>query len=558
MKSRFGKKGYFCLFAGALILLLAACAPATAPPAPAPGGPAAGVATPTPSPKRGGTVAYACINAPNNLNPYIVAAAADRRGVGPVYESLVSWEFKPGLDHRIDYKVIPWLAESWEQPNATTYLMHIRKGVQWQDGTDFTAEDVVWSYSYANDPKNAFGVRGRLKSLDSIELVDKYTLRITTKGPSPMFLSDLADQAMMVLSKHLFDRGEDFKKVAIGTGPFKLKDWSPTRSSVFVRNENYWQKDRPYPNGVECIYGLDTSAQIAAFVAKKIDFIHLNSRGELDTLKMGVPDVQYGQFIGDYGPALYMKLDKPPFGDIRVRRAMHLAIDRQSLLKLVTFGDGVIDPPGVQGNKTGWAIPQEELLKLPGYRQPKDEDMAEAKRLLAEAGYPDGFKATVRVARDRISAPRALEPTVAQLKKIGVDLTIDGMPQAAYLAAEKAGDYDIVMAHTFTMNMKDTWDYLHSQGAFNSVGINDPRLDELLEVQRSEMSLDKRKQAALEMQRLLLEKLYIIPTIDLAVYAAWQPWVHDYVYNFGSAAFVDMATASRIWLDVDQMPSDRR
>lgn len=540
------------------LAFILACAPTALTPTPTP---AAVVATPKPEApvaKRGGKLAYMCSTSANTLNPYVVAGPAERMTVGPIYETFLTYRYTPGVDYRIDYEAVPFLAEGWEQPNETTYIFRVRKGIKWHDGNDFTADDVVFSYNYGRDPNNAFPVVDFLYAIDALESTDKYTLKITTKGPAADLLMKLADPNMFVLPKHVYDRGDKFEKLAIGTGPFKYKEFQAGEFSRSSRNDDYWQKGRPYPDAVECFYRMDQSATIAAFVSKKFDLIHLQDKPQLDAVLRSLPDAKYATAYGDYGYSIIMKLEKAPFSDIRIRKAMHLAIDRQSLVKTAALGDAVINPPGMTGWKTGWIIPQDELQKMPGYRLPKDQDLAEAKRLLAEAGYPMGFKGGLLVSTEYATGKRLNEPIVEQLRGIGVDLTMEGTTTPALMTRLMKGEYDIALALAASASFKYQWNFFHSKGAYNKMGIIDPKLDEYLEAQRFVLDVEKRKKASIDMQRLMEEKLYAIPTIELGVFPAWQPWVHDYYYNPGAATMLDAVNYSKIWLDADKMPADRR
>ena len=544
-------------------MLLAACAPTAAPsppaaPAAAPAAQPAPQAPAQPQAARGGTVRYACISEPNHLNPYVSASTADRRGMGPIYESLLQVKSELGTDYRIEYASNPWLAEKWEQPDPTTYIFAIRRGVKWQDGADFTGEDVVFSFNYGRDPANAFAIRRTLDGIKNVELLDPYRVKITLTAPSNAFLRNLADQNLMILPKHVHDRGDSFQKVAVGTGPFVLKEFAPGKLSSFTRNSNYWQPGKPNPEGVECLYSLDRAAMLAAFAAQEIDLLHVNDRPQLNTLLQTLPKTQWEGFQGELLVHLYPKSNQPPFDDVRVRRAMHLAIDREGLVKAATFGEGLAAPPVVPPNKTGYAIPPEELAKLPGYRTPKEIDWEEARRLLPEAGYPSGFKTSILYSRQHTITPRMAEPIASHLGKVGIEGVLDGVPTATFNKRESDGDYEVMFGTFADSTFTRPRTYLHSTGSLNKAGIKDPELDRLLDIIDQESDTAKVKAAALALQRLMLDKVYAIPGAMLPAYATWQPWVHDYHFNRGSAEFIDQLTAARIWLDVGQMPAKRK
>ena len=543
-------------------LWLAACAPAPVPPQPPDAGPVAAPApaeAARPQPKAGGVLVYSCTTAPVNLNPYVSAGPAEERTLGVVYESLVSWKHEKDIDYRIDYEVVPWLVERWESPDPTTFLLHLRKGVKWHDGEEFSAQDVEFSLKFARDPANKFRVANTsFVHVDTVQAVDRYTVRMTFKSPVPNILTSLADRIAVILPKHVADRGDDFKKVAVGTGPFKLKDYDANQSALLAKNPEYWQPGRPYLDGVRCIYGMQAQHESASFIAGQLDVLNLNDRKQLETMQKSVSGLQHGNVTSDNGLSLILKLSKPPFGDARVRKALHLVMDRQGLQAAALFGDGVILPPGMPGDKAGWAIPQEELLKLPGYRQPKDADVAEAKRLLAEAGLGSGFKTSLLYGTNMTLAVRISEPLQAQFAKLGIEVTLRPLPVAEARAAEEKGEFEMLLQNASDHQLnKKQFEYLYSKGNHYN-DIDDPVLDGMLERMTREANINDRKKAGLEMQRLVLDKNYIVPTLDPPVYPMWQRWVFDYVFEPDNVNRVTRSQGYRIWMDGSQMPADRR
>jgi len=545
----------------ATLFLALACAPAAAPQA-EPGqsaSPSTGPAPSEPQPKRGGVMVMLQKAVAPNLHPLLGSAADQRATVGPAYESLLSFQTFEDRPHDADFQVIPWLAQSWEQPNETTYVFSLQRGARWHDGQPFTAADVVFTQRFMQDPANriskGFSVR---KDLAQVEAIDEGTVRMVTKTPSPFFLRGLADPDLMVLPKHLFDRGDDIIKVVLGTGPFRAESLDLSKELLYRRFDGYWQPGRPYLDGVSIKTGVDDSAQAAAFIAKQTDKIVLNSKAQLEPIVRAYPATQYRAMQPTYSNVLYPKLDRPPFNDVRVRKAIHLAIDRQAMIQQLTFGEGVINPPAIPGTKIGYAIPEEELLKLPGYRQPKGPDIAEAKRLLAEAGYGGGLKLTVVYPSTFFSTPPIAEAFAGQVRSIGVDMTLQGLPGPEFRTKEGDGNYDVIF--TLSGNNDEAGkihDYYHSKGAVNKIGLADARADAALDTIRSSMDPEVRRRAVLDLQYALLEGYYVIPTIELASYRVWQPWLHQ-PRTDNLRPILDNMEASQTWIDVALLPSDRR
>ena len=518
--------------------------PATAPvpAAPAPAAPAA--------PQQGGVLTYASTTGINNMHPFKQRGAGERRTGGPVYDLLLSYKFEAGSNYEVNYEVVPWLAERWEQPDPTTYLLHLRKGVKWHDGEPFTAGDVVFSYQFIRDPANTFPLASLFAIAQSIEKVDDYTVRIVTKGATPFLLQRLADLNMFIVPKHVVERGDDLNKVAIGTGPFKLKSLDPASKNEYTRNPDYWRAGKPYLDGLVVHWKLDEASRLAAVIARELDIWTAPDKKQAENVAQTTRDVVVTPVTPGQGEAVLMRLDRPPFNDIRVRRAVHLALDRDGLVKTAANGEGTINPPGVPGHKQGFAIAPEELMKLPGYRQPKDQDLAEAKRLLAEAGYPSGLKATLLYGRDRSTEARLAEPVADSLRRGGIEITLGGRTQPEVLKALQEGSFEAALDLTHSMLPNERlYLFMHSKGSRNTFGLADPNLDRILESIDVATSSADQKRLALELQRHLLDNLYLIPTIEFPAYEIQQPWVRGLVMHQSVGSFVDQVNSTTTWFD---------
>lgn len=465
----------------------------------------------------------------------------------PVYEGLLSLDYKESEDFRKEQRVVPYLAERWEQPNDTTYIFYLRKGVKWHDGKPLTAEDVVFSLEYLRDKENACTKRSLVEGVKSIEKVDANTIKVTTEAPIAPFILNMAQREAVIFPKHIYDAGRLFKSVEsqIATGPMKAASFDRTDKLVYTANKDYW-KGKPHLDGAVALYGMDRSASLAAFVAKKIDVYPPGDKREFDALKAQAPEAKGEGSPASHGYTMYIRVDKPPFDDVRVRRAIHLAIDRQAMRSTLTQDVGVINPPGVSA-VSGWAIPQEELMRLPGYRQPKDQDITEAKRLLAEAGYPTGFTSSIQAVGTFTNA-RIAEVASRQLEKIGITLKLDFLEQGMYFSNQRKGSFDAQL-NGMSAEYIDTSlnQYYYSRSGGNPAHIADPYLDDLIELQRKTFNKEERYKVLRRIQEYLLDKLYGVPTIESAFYWATQPWVHE-LMNTRSGT-VMLYRAGDIWFD---------
>jgi len=536
--------------------LAAACAPAA--PAPAPVAPAPQAAyIPERAPaqtqpsegKPGGILVYAQQSAVFNLHPW-KGDIQNARAFSGVYEPLVRYDHREGVDFRRDREIKPGLAERWETVDPTTYVFHLRKNAKWHDGKPVTADDVVYSALTWMDPKEAPEPnRSAGELVAGAERIDDHTAKITLKRPSSDWLGMHAYQRnVWILPKHV----EDQAKTMVGSGPFRVVKVDPNSALIMERNPDFHTSGRPFLDGAKVYNGMERASQQAAFIAKEMDLINATDLKQHDALKQVAPDSITTSYLQTHGNSLYMKQDRPPFSDIRVRRAAHLAVDREGLLKTVTFGAGVVNPPGGLALH-GFSIPKEELQTLPGWRQPKDQDLAEAKRLLAEAGYPEGFKLNIQTDRDLTGAVPILTAVAPQLKAAGIDAQIMLLERAVFVKNQRDGDYEAWLAtgHTDPPAAGLT-DLYHSRGRFNQAGIKNPTLDGLIEEAGRLVDKKKSDEVNQKIQRVLLENHYTVPMVELPAYAFWQPWLHNYGLSFSAQPYINQW--DNVWIDLEKAP----
>ena len=513
---------------------------------------------PPPGPARGGVLQWAPPKAQASLHPHKGGTAEIMRHTGAGYESLISFKHEPGEDFRAKLDTVPWLAESWNQLDDLTYIFSIRKGVKWHDGTDFTATDVLFTYEWLRQEK--LGASSRLALVDRMEAPDPYTVRLILKSPASDMLVQLADRNLLIVPKHAVERGDDLNKVLIGTGPFKIKSFRSGAETVWERFPDYWQPGRPYADGVRQIWTLDPSAMMAAFIAGDNDLLSVVDVAQLESVLQTRPVAGFQVLPSDIGVGLLLKLDRPPFSDARVRRAVQLAVDREAMNQTLSKGKGMYVTPGAWAGRDGWTMPQEELRRLPGFRQPKDQDMAEARRLLAEAGYPQGLSFDLIYNGGGSGPPRIAEVLSPQLRGIGITANLKPMESAAYNQVDlQTGDWAGGNLPTLVNSQfRELFDRFHSQGPRNKMGLNDPQLDSLIEGTLAGKDVEARRRTARRLQEYFLEQVYYVPTVEPVSTAMWQPWVHDYHFNGGNLLSPHQDTYGRLWLDVQAMPAARR
>ncbi len=502
-------------------------------------------------PRRGGVLHLPVSGTETNLNPYLAGGSTIP---GTMFETLVAREVKPGNNWNEDQKLAPWLADRWERLDPNTYVFSLRKDVTWHDGRAFGAEDVVHSIEYLKGARGlAFSARAG--NIASSQAVDQQTVRIVTSKPNPDFIRNDILQ-VRITQKQMASEGQNLETTAIATGPFKIKQFDRGTGWTVVRNDRYWMPDLPYLDGIAG-HNIDRSAMLAAMASGKLDVMNVPDKPQLDTARALVPDSRFEKFYGANGYGLFFALDAPPYNDYRVRQAVNLGLDRQDMVVKGAFGDGIVNAPGVAGWVKSLAIPQEELLKLPGYNPTtKSQDAAQAKRLLAEAGYSGGLRTRLTFNGDATNARPIAEVTASQLKDLGIEVTLAPLDRASLAKVEQDESFEMHIL-TFGGGRGGLHERLHSQGALNKRGPYDPELDALLDKLMAEFDETETQNLTRRVQRRLYDRAYFLGAIERAIYTVYQPWVNDMLNNYGGFPIPFWAPPIT-WFDTDLMPEHRR
>lgn len=506
--------------------------------------PAAGGAQPT----SGGILNVAHFEDPPN---YDIAEQTSVSSLAPlrnVYDGLVKYHYK---NHG---EVVPELAESWEvNGDGTVYTFRLRKGVTWHDGKPFTSEDVVYSLSRMARPQEfkTISPRGEalLAAMSKAEAVDASTVRVTLKFSSASFLRGMATDNILMMPKHtLLANNGDMKRVVNGTGPFTWARHDRDVSIQMKKNPNYWDKGLPYMDGLTFFIIRDDNTRFAAFRAGRVRITTIASRAlsptQADTVRTEMAStVTLAEHPALARTVFFMNMTRDPWKDVRVRQAVQLALDRQNMLK-AGGGGGVIgaalNPQGV------WGLTPDDLIKLPGYRPDKTQDIAAAKKLLADAGYGKGAKT---VMLNRIGGSGRLGPVIKQqLAEVGIDVQLDLQEQgpafdrlnnktfdsAWWGLAEPMDDPDPTFAALYV-----------TDGSRNFGSFSDKQIDAMYDQQTRTLDIAKRKEIVRNMQLRIIELGgYIVSYWDL-YYRAWWKEVRDYEPGNG---LYDNLKMDKVWI----------
>ena len=417
-------------------------------------------------------------------------------------------------------KIIGDLAESWEtSADGLTYTFKLYQGVKFHDGTDMTAEDVVTSFNKIIFPQKGMDSRRRtnFRMVKSVEQIDRYTMAFHLKYPSGSFMSFLAHPSMLIYSKKSLDKDMHwYKRNANGTGPFMLKKWVRGSYLEVERNPNYFRKQYPYLDGAKYYMIKDLSARAKSIRSDRTD---VEFRGlppaEVEAIKKQMGDkvtIRYPKAMIHWGIA--MNASQKPFNDIRVRKALTLALNRKEMADVLRPLSGLDTSGGLIHPDAPWALTPAELRELPGFGEDFEANLKEAKRLMAEAGYPNGFKTILSNRSVKLPYIDMGVYVISAWKKIGVEADHKLLESAAWSKARRERDFKLFVEPFGSHSSGDPDDIMErfvTGASQNYSRFSEPEADKLFELQKVERDPQKRIQQVKEMQKRILEKVWFIP-----------------------------------------------
>ena len=466
-------------------------------------------------------------SAPQSIDPQFSRTGPNQMTAAHIFDRLLIRDEKGAFT--------PSLAESWKNIDPKTWEVKLRKGVKFHDGSPFSAEDVVFSLDRAPKvPKSPASFVAYVRNIKSIEIVDQHTLKITSKKPDPVFMLGLG--SVFIVSKKAAEGATtaDFNsgKAAIGTGPFKFKSWVPGDRLELTRNDAYWGKKPEFAN-VNVRFINNDAARVAALLSGAVDMIDLVPPADLPKL---TADKNINVFRTASARLVYLALNqrkkvpgiagvdgkplkKNPLRDSRVRQAISMMIDRKGLVDRILYGQGEptlnIVPDGMLGHNKD--------LK-PKY------DPSEAKKLLADAGYPKGFAMPVFGSNNRLLLDSEVTQALGQLfARGGIKVTkVETLPYSVYSKNAKKGIYSAYIfsngnssgeAGRALEGMLRTYNKKKKQGSLNRHRYTNASLDKLIGPALSEFDPTKRWKMQAEAVAVGAKDGGIIPLYHQAV--AW-------------------------------------
>ena len=466
------------------------------------------------TPRRGGVLLAAIAADAPSLDPHQETTFATIEVVAPLYSTLLQ------IDPFNYPKIIGDVANEWKiSPDGLMYTFKIHRDIRFHDGSTLTAADVKASYDKIVFPPA--GVRSPRKNaysaISSVEAPDPSTVVFKLKFPSASLLGNLASPWNVIYPKKYLDQDPNyFKANVVGSGPFKFK--SRTRGSTFEgeRNPDYFVQDRPYLDGYKFFINPDTSVRAAALRSGRawIEFRTM-PLSEVEAIRRQLGDkvvVQDTPATGLFGVALNQTVK--PFNDVRVRKALSLAIDRYAASQVLYPIASLRDVGGLMRPGTEWAMPGAELQKYPGFGRDAEKNRAEAKRLLAQAGYPNGFKLVLKNRNVRVPYIDWGVFVIQDWRKIGVEAEHRPVETAAWFAdGRDTGSFEAIVSGTFNyLDDPDLFLERYTTGDSNNWGrFSDPRIDDLFARQTRAMDPAERKRLVYEIEKIVLDNAYWIP-----------------------------------------------
>ena len=453
--------------------------------------------------------------------------------------SASSYVYEPLVDYDKDFNLVPSLATEWDNPSDTVWRFKLRENVKFHDGSDFDADDVVFSIQRALAPTSNF--KAYVNGIKDVRKVDDHTVEIETDGPNPVLLRQLTNVFMMskdwaeannaTAPQDFANQQETYSaRHTNGTGPYQLESREVDVRTVYVENPNWWNKDNKVGNVTKVVYTpiKQNATRTAALLSGEIDFILDPPAQDLQRLKQQAKVLEGNEFrtiylgLDQQSPELkYSSIKgKNPFADPRVREALYLAIDPEAIKKAVMRGSSSPTGTMIAPQVNGWT---EELAQRPA------SDLEKAKALIADAGYqPNEINFTLDCPNNRYINDEAIcQAIVGMWARAGVKASLNAMPRATYFPKVQSAD---TSAYMFGWGVP-TFDALYTlqslvhskgegaDGSFNFGGYSNPEADALIDQIKVETDEAKRTEAIHQVLKIHAEEFGHLPIHDQVI-----PW----------------------------------
>lgn len=455
----------------------------------------------------GDTLVAAIGGEPDQLDPQKTSSYFSFQVLENVFDTLVQ------PDENLEME--PALAESWEtSDDQLTWTFHLRDGVTFQDGSDLTSEDVVYSYRRIIDEKlsNAW----KFSTVTDVSAPDADTVVITVSQPTPNLLSNLGGfKGMAIVEKSNVESG-DITTKPVGSGPFQVTEYVAGDHITLKANENYWG-GAPKIGGVEFRFISEPATALASLKAGDIDWTDVVPTQQVDQLKSD-SSVTLGLTPSSDYWYLALNQAKAPWNDVRVRQAIAFAVDRDAIVQAVSYGTAALNQ---------LAIPEQSFwyTKYDKY----STDLDKAKQLMSEAGFTGGTLDMLATS-DYPETVTAAQIIASNLEPLGITVNIRQPDFSTWLDEQNSGNFDMLMMGWLGNIDPDDFYYSqhHTGGSSNAQKYSNPEVDKLLDSARVETDKDTRKDLYAQAATIIADDVSYLYLYNPSVIQVWSPKVSGY------------------------------
>lgn len=452
---------------------------------------------------------------PGSLDPHANVAQNKHQSLRQIYETLVVYNDNGEL--------IPWLAESWEYQDDLTLVLHIRQGVKFHNGDELKASDVLFSLKRMREDNTVASMQVSRIDFNASEVLDDYTVKLVMTSVYALQLPMLENPLCVIINERSYkESGADFYKAPIGTGAYKVVKYNSGDSLVLEGFDEYWIEGLPYVKNLTLRYVTDASSRAIEAESGGADIVYEISASDIDRVRSD-PKINLVSAMGANTSYLYMNQAKKPFEDIRVREAVWYAVDIPTAVEIAygSFGklaDGVISP-GIDGRHP------DMTAFFPS------QDIERAKKLLAEAGYPNGFETRISCNSSDQQRKDFVEVIQAQLAEVGIKVEIDIMDSTVWSSSLAAGEgYMTIYGLTASTGEagRTLFRWLPDTSEWPLTSWNAPDYYTVINEALTSVDTAKRNELYYKCQEMLMENFVVLPVWHKELNAACQLDVRNF------------------------------
>lgn len=521
--------------------------------------------------QRGGKLVMVQTSAFGNPNdPHLPATATGRVYSVPVTNGILKRDL-----YDKNFSIVGDLAKSWElSKDGKSYTFKLQQGVKFHNvapvnGREFTSEDAKYSLLRVTAHPSVIVEKWKPRfqrgidfgEIESIDTPDKYTMVVNLKNPYAPFLDAAANPATVILPKEFVEKFPEkiILEGTIGTGPFIPAEYKNQQLASYKKNPDYWKKDSqggqlPYLDELEFLFFSDIQAELAAFRSRQLDITR--SAAEINKSMVGSiqkddPNVHVFRTPVANITNFRFNTKVKAFQDVRVRRAFHLAVDRYQFVDLISEGLGVLSGPVTTPIFPEVAGTMEWLRQQPGYRKDKSQDLAEAKKLMNEAGYSEGLTIGVMgYISGGSSSADAQALLQDQLKPLNITIKSETVDYAGqWVPRATNGEFEMAyMSHTVGTDVDSVIAAHLLGGAPRNYGkFTSAKLDDLIKKEQLSVTAEERRKWTQEAEKVIFEEAPMIFLYTNVNTMMAQPWVH----NGGNSPIIggEANMVEQVWLD---------